>query len=81
MKEFTVGDLRALLDGLDDAAILSFSGRLTFQSLKQWGDSEFVVQFTEQQAYLSEAFKKRNPNVKVAFVETSGVVRDEWWID
>ena len=77
MNEFTVGDLRAHLDGLDDAAILSFSGRLTFQSLKRWGDSEYVVEFNEQQAYLSDAFKKQNPNVKVAFIETSGVNRDE----
>jgi hypothetical protein len=77
MNEFTVGDLRSHLDGLDDTVKLSFSGHLTFQRLKRWGDNEFIVEFDEPQAFLSDEFKKNNPNVKVAFIDTSGVELDE----
>ena len=68
MSEFTVGKLRRHLKGLDDDVKISFSGGLTFYRLKHWDDNEFVVEFDEPVAYLSESFKKRNPNVKVAFI-------------
>lgn len=71
MNEFTVGDLRRQLKFLDDDVKLSFCGGLTFYRLKHWGDNEFVVEFNEPVAYLSESFKKKNPDVKVAFIDIS----------
>lgn len=75
--EFTVGDLKRQLEGLDDSVKLSFSGGLTFYKLKRWGDDELIVEFNEPQGYLSDSFKKKNPNVKVAFIDTSNVEWDE----
>lgn len=77
MIEFTVGDLRQQLEGLGDDVKLSFSGGLTFYRLKRWGDDEFIVEFGEPQAYLSDSFKKKNPNVKVAFISTEDLEWDE----
>lgn len=75
MMELTVGDLKRQLAGLDDDVKLSFSGDLTFYRLKRWGDDEIIVEFNEPQAYLSDSFKKKNPNVKVAFIDISNI---EW---
>ena len=58
MSEFTVGKLRRHLKGLDDDVKISFSGGLTFYRLKHWDDNEFVVEFDEPVAYLSESFKR-----------------------
>lgn len=77
MSELTVGDLKRELEGLGDDVKLSFSGGLTFYRLKRWGDGEFIVEFNEPQAYLSGSFKRRNPNVKVAFIDISNVEWDE----
>ncbi|CAG2130764.1 hypothetical protein [Cupriavidus numazuensis] len=77
MSELTVGELRRQLDGLDDDVKLSFSGGLTFYRLKRWGDDEFIVEFNEPQADLSDSFKRKNPNVKVAFIDISNVEWDE----
>lgn len=74
---FTVGDLKRHLEGLDESTKLSFSGHLTFYRLKNWGDDEVIVEFNEPQAYLSESFKRKNPNVKVAFIGTDNVEWDE----
>ena len=76
-NQVTVGDLRRQLEGLNDDAKLSFAGGLTFYKLKRWGDDEFIVEFNEPQAYLSDSFKKKNSNVKVAFIDTSDVEPDE----
>ncbi|MCL2625555.1 MAG: hypothetical protein FWD46_01890 [Cystobacterineae bacterium] len=77
MSEFTVGDLKRELEELSDDVKLSFSGGLTFYRLKRWGDNEFVVLFNEAEAFLLNSFKKRNPHVKVAFIDTSNVEFDE----
>ncbi len=74
---FTIGDLRRELQGLSDDTKLSFDGGLTFGRLKRWGDEEFVLLFAEPQAYLSDAIKKKNPNLKVAFVRIDDVEWDE----
>lgn len=74
---FTVGDLKQQLEGWDDDMKLSFSGGLNFYKLKVWGDDELIVEFNEPQAFLSTSFKKKNPNVKVAFIDTSNVEWDE----
>jgi hypothetical protein len=71
MNEFTVGDLRRQLKFLDDDVKLSFCGGLTFYRLKRWGDNEFIVEFNEPEAYLPESFRKKNPDVKVAFIDIS----------
>lgn len=77
MSEFTVGDLKRHLAGLDDDVTLSFAGDLTFYRLKRIADDEVFLEFNEPQAYLSDSFKKKNPNVKVAFIDTSNVQWDE----
>lgn len=74
---FTVGDLREELASYGDDVRLSFSGRLTFGRLKRLGTNEVFLEFEEAQAYLSERVKKRNPNLKVAFISTSHVEWDE----
>jgi len=71
----TVGDLKSQLRGLTDDTKLSFAGGLTFYRLKRRADDEVFVEFNEPQADLTPAFKKRNPNVKVAFIATESV---EW---
>ncbi|MEM5341477.1 hypothetical protein [Paraburkholderia azotifigens] len=70
MSEFTVGDLKRQLAALDDDMKLSFDGDLTFYRFKQIADDEVFLEFAEPKAYLSDSFKKRNGNVKVAFIET-----------
>lgn len=76
-ETMTVGELRAALEGLADDHLLSFSGGLTFYRLKRWSDNEHIVEFNEPEGYLSPAFKKRNPNVKVAFIGTETAEWDE----
>lgn len=72
-EEFqTVGDLRRELEGLDDSTKLSFTGGLTFFRVKRSGDT-CVVEFNEPLAHFSEAFKKKNPNVKAAFIDARNV--------
>jgi hypothetical protein len=77
MSEFTVGDLKRHLAGLDDDMKLSFSGDLTFYRLKRVADDEVFLDFNEPQAFLADSFKKKNPNVKVVFIDTSDVQWDE----
>lgn len=73
----TVGQLRAQLEGLNDSDKLLLPGGLSFYRLKQWADDEFIVEVNEPQAYLSDEFKKRNPQVKVAFMSIDDVEWDE----
>jgi hypothetical protein len=77
MSEFTVGDLKRQLAGLGDDVKISFSGGLTFYRFKRWGDDEVILEFGEPQADLSGSFKKKHPNVKVAFIDTNNVQWDE----
>lgn len=74
---FTVGDLRRQLAAYDDDTKLSFDGGLTFGRTKSWGDDEVILLFSEPQAYLDDRFKKKNPNVKVAFMRIDNVEWDE----
>ena len=71
----TVGDLKSQLSAFTDDTKLSFAGGLTFYRLKLRGDDEVLVEFNEPQGDLTPGFKKRNPNVKVAFIATESV---EW---
>jgi hypothetical protein len=73
--DFTVGDLRSQLAFCKDSDKLTFSGGLTFYRVKSYGDDDVNIEFNEPQAYLDEQFKKRNPNVKVAFIRTDNI---EW---
>ncbi len=66
--EFTVGDLKRQLQGLDDDDELQFSGGLTFYRIKRRGDQLQVLEFGEPTAYLGDDFRKRNPHIQVAFV-------------
>jgi len=65
----TVGELRRHLEGWPEDTKVSFSGRLAFYRLKRWGDHEVIVEFNEPQADLTPEFRKRNPHVKVAFID------------
>lgn len=53
------------------------SGGLSFYRFKNWGDDAVVLEFNEPQGYLSDAFKKRNPNVKVVFIDDAAADMDE----
>jgi hypothetical protein len=77
-QKLTVGELRHLLSELPDDHLLSFSGHLTFYRLNRWNDHEHVVEFNEPQGLLTEGFKKRNPSVKVAFVDTD---QTDWHVE
>ena len=66
----TVGELREAMSALPDDHLLSFSGGLSFYRLKRWSDKEHIVEFDEPQGDLTDAFKRRNPHVKVVFIDT-----------
>ncbi len=68
-ETMTVGELRKALEGLDDSDKLSFSGGLSFYRLKRWSDDEFIFEFNEPIGFLSDTFKKNNPDVKVVFID------------
>jgi hypothetical protein len=76
-NEFRVGDLRRRLQAFNDDDKLTFSGGLTFYRLKAWGDDEAILEFNEPQGFLSDEFKNRNPQVKVAFINTDAAEWDE----
>lgn len=75
----TVGDLKRHLAVYDDDFEIEFDGGLTFYRVKTRGDNLAIVEFEEFQAILSPEFKKKNPEVKVAFcsVESDGSVLQE----
>jgi hypothetical protein len=73
----TVGDLKRQLASFPDDMELTFQGGLTLYRLKQRAENSVNVEFNEAQGYLSDSFKKRNPNVKVAFIDTSNVQWDK----
>jgi hypothetical protein len=75
--DFTVGDLRRHLQLFDDDTKLSFSGGLTVYRVKDVGEGNAFVEFNEPQAWLDDAFKQRNPNVKAAFIRIDNVEWDE----
>lgn len=70
----TVGDLKRHLAAYDDDFELQFQGGLQFCGVKTRGDNLAVVEFNEFQAILTPKFKKKFPQVKVAFcsVENDG---------
>ena len=74
-ESWTVGDLKRELDGLSDDTKLSFAGGLSFFYLKRQSDDACIFEFNEAQARLSDAFKQKNPHVKVAFIDAGTV---EW---
>lgn len=73
--EFTVGDLKRQLAGLDDDTKLTFGGRLTFYRVKRCGDNEVYIEWNEPQAFLDGHFRKKNPHIQAAFV---GLNAAEW---
>ncbi len=78
----TVGDLKRQLASYDDGDELIFQGGLTFYRLKTRGDKLVQVEFDEIQAILSAKFKKKFPEVKVAFCsfESDGSVVQEVFV-
>ena len=75
-KPATVGDLRRELEGLDDGMTLLFAGGLTLFRAKR-SDDTCVIEFNEPLAHMSEAFQKKNPNVKAAFIDAGNVLWSE----
>ena len=67
MADLTVGDLRRTLESYPDDAELGFSGGMTFYRLKWRGPNLVMLEFSEPEAYLSPQFRKKNPDVFVAF--------------
>lgn len=76
---FTVSDLKRHLAAYDDDFELQFSGGLNFYRVKTRDDNLAVVEFNEFEAILSPKFRKKFPEVKVAFcsVERDGLVVQE----
>ncbi|BBO74375.1 hypothetical protein DSCW_17920 [Desulfosarcina widdelii] len=72
MGNLTVGELKKRLSVYKDSAKISFAGGLTFYQLKTWSDNELFVEFNEPEGYLSDEFRKRNPGVKVVFIDPTG---------
>lgn len=75
----TVGELRRHLEAYDDDFELKFAGGVTFYRVKTRGDNLAVVEFNEIEAMLSPKFRKKFPEVKVAFCsfESDGSVVQE----
>ncbi|MFI2810950.1 hypothetical protein [Microbulbifer sp. JSM ZJ756] len=73
----TVRELKDMLEGLKDSDKIHLPGELTFYRLKPWGDDEFIIEVNEPQAYVSDEFKRKNPQLKVAFISTDNVEWDE----
>lgn len=78
-EKFTVADMKLLLAHLPDNDELAFEGGLTISRLKRRGDDLVVVEFNQFQAELSPNFKKKHPEVQVAFCrfESDGSVVQE----
>lgn len=76
-ESLTVGELKEQLKGLKDSDKIILPGGLTFYRLNMVADNEFYIEPNEPQAYLSEAFKKNNPQLKVAFIKTDDIQFDE----
>jgi hypothetical protein len=76
---YTVGDLRRDLQAYNDDFELEIGGGLTVYRVKTRSDNLAVLEFNEFQAMLSPKFKKKFPEVKVAFcsVESDGSVAQE----
>lgn len=76
---FTVGDLKRHLAAYDDDFELQFSDSLNFYQIKTRGDNLAVLEFNEFEAILSPKFRKKFPEVKVAFcsVESDGSIVQE----
>lgn len=79
MADYTVGELKRLLAGLPDETKISIAGDLHIYRLKRIADDEVFLEFGEFEAELSPQFRKRFPEVKVAFCghESSGEVVQE----
>lgn len=69
--ELSVGDLKQQLEGLKDSDKITFAGGLSFYRLKRVAGDEVFMEFNEAEGYLSPGFKKRNPTVKVVFLDTA----------
>ncbi|WP_298159812.1 hypothetical protein [Brevundimonas sp.] len=67
MSDITVGDLKRQLAGWPDDTELEFQGGMTFYRLKTRGKNMVQLEFNEPQAYLTEEFRQREPEVFVAF--------------
>lgn len=76
-NELTVGELKERLRLYSDNTKILISGGLAFYRFKNWGDDEIVLEFNEPQGYLSDSFKKRNPNVKVVFIDMGAADMEE----
>ncbi len=77
IEAMTVGELRAQLEGLNASDKIHLPGGLSFYQLKRCAENEYYIEVNEPQAYLSDEFKKENPQVKVAFISVDDVEWDE----
>jgi hypothetical protein len=77
MNSFTVGQLRRALAEYADDDMLQLLGELSFYRVKRRGNSLAVLEVNEPLADFSAVFRRRNPNVKCAFMETPQIGEDE----
>lgn len=66
-NDFTVEYFRQMLEGWPSNMVLKFEGGLTFSRLKQRDDNLVVMEFSEIQADLTPAFRKKHPEIIAAF--------------
>ena len=76
-EPITVGELKEQLANLNDSDKIHLPGKLSFYRLKRRADDEIFIEVNEPQAYLSGNFKKKNPHVKVAFINIDDIEWDE----
>jgi hypothetical protein len=76
-NKITVGELKKMLQGHKDDTRISLAGGLTIYRIKTIADDEVFLEFNEPQAYLEPSFRKKNPNVKIAFI----AIDDIAWVD
>ena len=76
-EAMTVGELREILEGLKDTDKIYLPGGLSFYRLNMVADDEFYIEPNEPQAYLSDTFKKKNPQIKVAYIKIDDIEFDE----
>lgn len=75
--DYTVGDLRRRLEGISDDTRLSFGGGMTVYRIKRCAEDEVYLEWNEPFAYLDDTFRKKNPHIKVAFIDLSSADYDE----
>jgi hypothetical protein len=72
MSSITAGDLRRQLEGLPEDTEIIFQGGMTFYRTKWRGENTVQIEFNEVQVPMSKVFRRKYPDVFVAFCRVDG---------